>query len=193
MGIEYEWKFRANESSMAAFLAWLDGDLQQIRMQTTYYDTPSGQLSARYYTLRKRMENEQAVCTLKAPGQAGCRGEWEVPCDRIEDAVKKLCKLGAPAELPKLTQEGLVAVCGARFLRVVKTVVLADCTVELAADKGLLLGGERELPLCEIEVELKSGSREVCDRYALVLANKFGLIPEPKSKFRRAFALYKGE
>ncbi len=35
------------------------------------------------------------------------------------------------------------------------TVELESCTVELALDSGVLLGSGRELPLCEVEVELK--------------------------------------
>ena len=65
--------------------------------------------------------------------------------------------------------------------------------VELAIDAGVLTGGGREIPLCEVEVELKSGSQDACDRYAEALATRFGLTPEPQSKFRRALALYKGE
>lgn len=192
MAIEYELKFRATDAAQAAILAQVPGADQHFSMQTTYYDTPSGALSARRYTLRLRLENDTAVCTLKAPEKGAGRGEWETQCSRIEDAIPELCKLGAPADLPDLTAEGLVAVCGARFHRIARTVILEECTVELAIDKGVLTGGGRQIPLCEVEVELKSGSREACDRYAQALAEQFSLQPEPKSKFRRALDLSKG-
>ena len=193
MGFEYEWKFRADPQAQTAILASVAGSAQRIAMQTTYYDTPSGQLAARRYTLRTRLENGICVCTLKAPGIGGSRREWEVRCNRIEDGVKILCKLETPAELPALLAEGLVEVCGACFMRTAVTVQLDGCTVELALDQGVLTGGDRELPLCEVEVELKSGSREVCDRYAAELAQRFCLEQESKSKFRRALELSKGE
>ena len=63
----------------------------------------------------------------------------------------------------------------------------------MALDQGELLGGSRREPLCEVEVELKTGSMEACDRFARELAVQFGLQPEPRSKFSRALALYKGE
>ena len=192
MGIEYELKFRASEQVQQAILASVPGEDQHFSMQTTYYDTPSGALSARFYTLRRRMENGLSVCTLKAPAQEG-RGEWEVCCDRIEGAIEELCKLGAPADLADLVREGLVVVCGARFQRVARTVVTEDCTLELAIDRGILIGGSSEEDLCEVEVELKSGSADACDRVALELASRFGLEQEARSKFRRALALYKGE
>lgn len=192
MAIEYELKFRSDEAAQTAILAQIPGTDRHFTMQTTYYDTPTGALSARHYTLRIRMENDTAVCTLKAPEKGAGRGEWETECSSIEDAIPELCKLDAPADLPLLTAEGLVAVCGARFQRIARTVVLDDCTVELAIDKGILTSGHRQIPLCEVEVELKSGSREACDRYAQTLARQFALQPEPKSKFRRALDLSKG-
>ena len=193
MGVEYELKFRADRAIQSLILAKIPGQDQLFSMQTTYYDTPTGQLSARRFTLRRRLENELSVCTLKAPEKGAGRGEWEVDCGRIEDAVPMLCKLGAPEELADLAREGLTPVCGAKFRRIARTVILEDCMVELAIDEGILTGGDREIPLCEVEVELKSGSREACDRYAQALAARFGLIPEPQSKFRRALALYRGE
>lgn len=193
MGVEYELKFRADRVIQSSILAKIPGQDQLFSMQTTYYDTPTGQLSARRFTLRQRLENGVAVCTLKAPEKGAGRSEWEVDCGSIEDAVPMLCKLGAPEELTQLVSEGLIPVCGAKFRRIARTVILEDCMVELAIDDGILTGGDREIPLCEVEVELKSGSRETCDRYAQTLAERFGLTPEPQSKFRRALALYRGE
>lgn len=192
MGIEYELKFRATRQVQAAVLAAVPGEDQHFSMQTVYYDTPSGQLSQRHYTLRRRMENRRSICTLKAPAAVG-RGEWETECDCIENAIEMLCKLGAPADLPALAAEGLVEVCGARFTRIARTVRLEGCTVELAIDEGVLTGGSRELPLCEIEIEYKEGSMDICDQFAQALAARFALQPEPRSKFRRALGLYKGE
>ena len=192
MGIEYELKFRATRQVQTAILAAVPGEDQHFSMQTVYYDTPSGQLSQRHYTLRRRMENDRSICTLKAPAAVG-RGEWETECDCIENAVEMLCKLGAPTDLPQLVSQGLIAVCGARFQRIARTVRLESCTVELAIDEGVLTGGDRKQPLCEVEIELKDGSIDACNRFAQSLAAQFRLQPESKSKFRRALDLYKGE
>jgi triphosphatase len=78
-------------------------------------------------------------------------------------------------------------------LRIAKTLELEGCTVELALDEGSLTGGGREIPLCEVEVELLSGSREAACVYAGALAVRFGLKQETRSKFRRALALARGE
>lgn len=193
MGIEFELKYRATPQIQQQILEEIPGEEQTFSMQTTYYDTPSGALSARFFTLRRRMENGLAVCALKTPAGKDARGEWEVRCDRIEDAAEKLCKLGAPKELTVLAAEGLAPICGARFTRTARIIRLPDCLVELAVDTGILTGGGRQAPVCEVEVELKSGSREVCVAFAKKLAEVYGMSPEPKSKFRRALALYRGE
>lgn len=192
MGKEYELKFGATPQVLAEICAAYPGQWKMFSMETTYYDTHAGDLSARKYTLRKRMENGQPVCTLKTPGKDGSRGEWETPCDSILDAISELCKLGAPAELETLVREGLIAICGAKFTRKAKYFTWQDSVLELALDEGVLTGGNREIPLCEVEVELKSGSFQAADSFAAMLAETHGLRVEPHSKFRRALDLHKG-
>lgn len=187
MGSEYEVKYRAT----AAVLARIPGNWTEIAMQTTYYDTPSGSLSAKRYMLRARLENGVSVCTLKTSGKGNLRGEWEVECPDIASAVPMLCKLGCPKDLADLSREGLVPICGAQFTRRISILEQSGFTAELALDQGILFSGSRELPLCEIEIELKSGSKEALDAYAADFAAKFGLVPEEKSKFARALALDK--
>ena len=193
MGIEYELKFRAEDAALTAiYQAYCQYPHTQYDMETTYYDTPSGALSARHYTLRRRMENDRSVCTLKAPIKGVGKGEWETECDRIEDAIAELCKLGAPKKLMELTKNGVIAVCGAKFQRIAKTIHTGDCTVELALDKGILFGGGKEIPLCVVEVELKDGEPAACAAFARILAAKFGLVTERRSKVARAMALCEG-
>lgn len=191
MGAEYELKFQANEECQGAVTEDYPGQWETIAMQTTYFDTPSGSLSAKRYMLRLRQENGAPVCTLKTSGKGNERGEWETACDDITAAVPMLCKLGCPADLADLVAEGLVPICGARFTRQAKLLELPDFTAELALDQGILFSGEKQLPLCEIEIELKSGSREALVAFAETFSAKYGLKPEDKSKFARALSLYK--
>ncbi len=192
MGIEFELKFAAQPPQQLQIRKQL-GDFFPISMETTYYDTASGDLAAQHITLRLRRENENTVCTVKFPAGRDARREWEASCDSIQQAIPVLCKLGAPDMLLSLPSSGLQAVCGARFTRLAKIIALPDCTVELALDCGVLTGGGRELPLCEVEVELKAGSRDAAAVYAKALAAEYGLTPENTSKFRRAWDLAKGE
>ena len=190
MGQEFELKFSATEVQQEAIFAAY-GPWQKCEMETTYYDTPDRALSARHVTLRRRMENGISICTVKTPGADGARGEWECQCPDIHSALPQLAVLGAPEFVATLP--ALQTVCGARFTRHSCSIDLGDALVELALDQGVLLGGNREIPLCEVEAELKAGSRKAVVQFAGSLAAQFGMQPEPHSKFRRASALAEGE
>ncbi len=191
MGLEYELKYTADEETLASIANVLPPASQELDMHTTYYDTPAGDLSKRHYTLRLRKENEKTVCAVKTPAGDKGRGEWEVESDTIEAAIPELCKLGAPADLAQLAASGLEAICGARFHRTTWDLFIGDSYIELALDKGVLLGGGKEEAFCEVEVELKEGDQEIVDAFGKDLANACGLKVQPKSKFKRAKALVK--
>ena len=194
MGIEYELKFRATGKVLAVIATeYSQYPSKQFHMETTYYDTPSGALSQLHYTLRRRMENDKSVCTLKTPATGLGRNEIELECGNIEDSIPALCAAGAPENFGTLVQEGILPVCSAKFHRTAITLTLENCTLELALDSGTLTGGNKTIPLCEVEVELKKGEPASADLFAKMLAIQYGLLPETHSKFRRALSLYKGE
>ena len=188
MGREFELKFAATLSDHEA-LRRRYGHLSPINMETTYYDTANGDISRLRWTLRRRSENGISICALKTPGEGFGNGEWEIPCGRIEDAIESLLAKGAPAELADFAAGGLIPVCGARFTRLAGLIDAEGCTVELALDEGVLLGGGKEQPLCEVEVELKDGSEDAAAAFAIGIAQELGLRPETRSKIARALAL----
>lgn len=189
MSIEFELKYRATEAQLSALAEAFPGEIHIYRMHTRYYDTADHALSGRKLTLRCRLENDRSVCTLKTPAGALARGEYEVERDSIEEAIPELCKLSHMPELLPLLAGGVAEVCGARFTRTAIRICCPEFTGELALDRGILTGGGRELPLCEAELELKSGSREAMCAFAAVLEKRFDLQPEKVSKFRRALSL----
>ncbi len=193
MGVEFELKYRADEKSQQRVFAAYGPDWQTITMETTYYDTPGGALEKLHYTLRRRMENGVSVCTVKTPMPGMGRGEWETEANTIETAIPALCKLGAPENLLSLTENGVQPVCGARFTRRAAQISSGGSVLELALDRGELFAGSKAQPLCELEVELKTGTQEDAVLFANLLASTYGLVPETKSKFRRALDLREGE
>lgn len=193
MATEIELKYAATPAQLERVRDAVAGDHTSISMETTYYDTPAGDLSARKWTLRRRLENGISVCTLKTPAGGLGRHEWELEADSIQVAIPKLCKLSKLEELTLLTAKCVIPVCGARFTRLAFPIDLGGATVELALDEGILFGGGRELPFAEVEVELKSGEEAVAFGWANALAARFELKPEPRSKFRRALTLAKGD
>lgn len=193
MGVEYELKFSAEKWQQEAIREAFPGAVQEFAMETTYYDTPGGALAQRRITLRRRLENGTSVCTLKTPAAGAARGEWDCLRDSIEEAIPELCKLSGHKELLLLTLQGVQPLCGARFTRQALLLEYPNFSAELALDAGVLLGGGKEIPLCEVELELKGGSEAALNAFAAAFAQRFSLKPEKKSKFRRALVLAKGE
>ena len=188
MGKEFELKYAATADQLE-ILKQRYPHLRSIAMETTYYDNAAGDFSRLKWTFRRRMENETSVCTMKTPMKGLGRAEFEVECSDILEAVPLLIAQGAPAELNALVSCGISPNCGAKFIRLAGILELPGCTAELALDEGMLLGGGKELPFREVEVELKEGSEEAVTVFAEALAAELGLVPEHKSKVARARAL----
>lgn len=185
MGRELELKYRATEEQMAAIRESI-GNFHTITMETTYYDTPDRRMGALRQTLRRRYENGIAVYAMKSHLSDGAHGEWECTAGSLEEALEKLSALGAP-EVPQA--RGLTAICGAAFTRSCLLLEVEGGQVELALDEGILTGGTRQRPLREIELELKAGPDQALLAFGIQFAAKYGLQPEPRSKFARALSL----
>ena len=185
MGIEFELKYAATAADLQRLKERFPG-LRPIAMETTYYDNENGDFSRLKWTFRRRMENEKSICTLKTPMEGLGRAEFEVECGNIDDAIPLLIEQGAPKRLLLLTLPGIAPSCGARFTRLAGLLEIPGGTVELALDEGVLLGGGKEFPFTEVEVELKDGSEEAVTAFAAALAAEYGLKPEHKSKVARA-------
>lgn len=188
MGREFELKYQATPEIIAEIRGKF-GEFTPISMETTYYDTEDLSLRKRKWTLRQRLENGRAVCTVKTPLPDGSRGEWEAENPDLAAGVRQLCAMGAPTEILDYVNHGVAPFCGAKFTRLAKILELPGGSVELALDQGVLLGGGQEKPFAEVEVELKEGEDDLARDFAEALAKEFGLKEQPKSKLARAMAL----
>ena len=113
MGIEFELKYRATPELLSEIDRAVTGQRQAFSMRTVYYDTPDRALSQKHCTLRRRMENETSVCTLKMPAGEQGRAEFELECGSIQTAIPELCKLSGFRELAAMTDSQFmyIAVC----------------------------------------------------------------------------------
>lgn len=194
MGKELEFKLAVgNPAQLVKILedhevAALCDPWREIKMETTYFDTPSRALSARRWMLRRRCENGCSVVCLKVPLEGHLRSEWEIAASCINaGTLQHLADAGAPAELLSLCNEGLLPVCGAKFLRRAAMLHFPDGSrAELAGDHGVLLGNTQELPFTEVELELYGGSPAAMQALVEALCRRYGLYEEPLSKFARA-------
>lgn len=191
MGKELEFKFSATEQLLEKLRSQVPGAQTLYQMQTTYYDTPDGALSQGHCTLRCRMENDYPICTFKTPVSETERGEFDVAGVTLPDALAQLAQQSGVQALTQMAN-ALVPVCGAAFTRIAKEIIADGFTAELALDQGVLLGGGKEIPLCEAELEYKSGDEARFLTYARNFAAQYDLQTEKLSKFARAAALAKG-
>ena len=99
MAREFELKYAANPGVFNEIRETL-GDLEEISMETTYFDTPDAALSLRRITLRSRRENGVCVCTLKTPGVGYGRGEWDAKEPWCAETVAKLWRESGEKSVP---------------------------------------------------------------------------------------------
>lgn len=155
--------------------------------ETVYFDL-GDELNARRFMFRARKRGGgAAVYTVKTPGEGYCRGEWECEAASPEEAAKKLAALGAPREIAE--RSAYPVTCGARFTRTAITICREGSVIELAFDLGELTAPGASAPVCELELELKSGPLAPMTALLGEIMQSCGLRELNKSKYARARAL----
>ena len=202
MEIEYKWVLA--DSAQAAQLAayceqWAARDPQTISLLATYYDTPEQLLKEMHGAVRLRAENGVGVCCLKLPCQSEGEGykareEYEVAAESLEEGLRLLPGVGAPAELvERLLASELAPTAQTDFVRTAYDLCIDNergrCTAVLAVDDGFLRNGPREAALLELELEYADGEQPAFHAFAHELAERFSLRVQPLSKLARAAQL----
>lgn len=169
-------------------------DSHAIRMQATYYDTPSGDVYRMHGGLRMRRENDESVCCLKleTPSDDACkaRQEYEVGATDIREGLRLLKDAGAPADVcDSLAAQELVEICATDFMRREYDMAADGFTAKLAIDEGSMSRQGKSAPIAEIELEFVEGSKDEFHRFAQRLQEEYGLAVQPKSKLARAATL----
>jgi triphosphatase len=140
-------------------------------IETTYFDTPERLFTDHGFALRVRKNRKGRLLSVKQKGSAGIsRGEWERPISGDEPSPKDISETPAAALLhengagERLEQLYTVAVDRATFL-----VREGSSRIEVAVDRGEIKHNGRQLPVCELELELKRGD----PRRLFALARQF--------------------
>ncbi|WP_311270285.1 CHAD domain-containing protein [Sphingobium sp. WCS2017Hpa-17] len=158
---EIELKLELSAQAAEIFAQWpplqaLDGETATLH--ATYFDTPDHRLARQGMSLRIRRSGRRRIQTVKANGRGGAglfaRDEWERPVRGNAPVLDE----GNP--VAALLGEAVVDVVPAFEVVVERRTWLVpqdDAMIELVLDRGVVRAGEREEPICEIELELKSG------------------------------------
>lgn len=168
----------------------------KLEMEAMYYDTSDGLIARNHGGLRLRRENETRVVCLKLAAQSSfdgalkAREEFECTAPDIRTGIEQLPACGAPKEIcDQLLKCNLIELGRTIFTRIWFLLRYQDCTCELAFDHGTLSRNGRMAPICEMELELKSGSETDFDTFAILLQKEFDLQPQPLSKLARMMKL----
>ncbi|MCB4862149.1 CHAD domain-containing protein [Sphingobium sp. PNB] len=161
MNREVELKLELAPDAADAFgrLDWLPADSDVATLRSIYFDTAQRDLAGRGISLRIRRSNGQRVQTVKADGEGGAglfaRAEWEMP---VADDAPVLDARTPIAELLGQGVHGIQPVFHAEVERRRWIVRQDDALIELVLDRGQVSAGDRQAAICEVELELKSGS-----------------------------------
>jgi inorganic triphosphatase YgiF len=157
----------------------------EIQLRALYFDTPSRALARARISLRLRLEGNQWVQTLKMPGEHSL-SRIEINQDRPDATLDLAIYAGTPTEdvLSGLT-EALQVCYETDVQRLLRNIRTRSGVVELAFDRGWLRAGTLQLPISEVEFELKRGKLEAVFEIGRTWQQRFGLILDFRSKAER--------
>jgi triphosphatase len=168
------------------------------RLLSIYYDTADCMLHQQRVALRLRRVGRRWIQTIKTEGRvvAGLheRPEWE--CETTKGTVvlhaitdPTLRELFVDPHLQHVLQPVFVT----EFSRTRRMLELpSGDVVECSLDRGEIRAGTERLPICEVELELKSGDPTRLSELALRLQETLSLKPENVSKAERGYRLVCG-
>lgn len=167
------------------------GDVRKSRkrLDNIYFDTPDRKLAVLRIGLRLRKDGRRWLQTVKSGGSAQSGLHQR---DEIEFAVA-----GKALEWAQLSGTVIGAVLSPLAQRLTphfRTLFTRDirllrgpsgAEIELAIDQGEIIAGTRRAPICEVELELKSGLVDDLFEIALDLAERHPLVLCNRSKAER--------
>jgi triphosphatase len=170
------------------------GRASKQRLVSTYFDTADFRLLRHRVALRVRKVGAKRIQTIKMAPSADtgvlARREWERELFADHPDLSNV----DDRELRKL-------MAGDRFERELKALFVTDIerstlplaingsTIELALDVGAIKSDRGTVPVCEAELELKSGDIDGVYTLARELNKAFPCVIEPMSKAQRGYAL----
>jgi inorganic triphosphatase YgiF len=184
---EVELKFLCTPDDLVAVLAAAPaGDDESRELISVYFDTPELTLQKAGVSLRVRESKGRRVQTLKR-GEGLSREEHEASIDSLAPDPE----LGPLKDL--LPQgERLDPAFNVRVTRRQRSFRYQDAEIELALDQGEVVGGAARTPICEVELELKSGSPKALFALARELSKVAALYLSFDGKAARGQALVAG-
>lgn len=204
--MEIEMKYGIGDKEIAKSI-WEDDYLlsmeekdsrEKVFMKASYFDTDDYILSRNDIAFRVRMEGARIVASLKWKGASveglHTREEINVPvkdeaCFIMPDpGIFKESDIGRDM-IALVAGKPLHSMLETRFLRSRMRIDTGKCICEVAIDEGEIVTDHGSLPICELEIELFSGDQEEVRKIGKILADKYGLTAEDRSKYARGLKM----
>lgn len=204
--MEIEMKYGIKDKDTAASI-WNDEYLlsieeadtrEKVLMKAAYFDTEDFVLSKNDIALRVRMEGTRFVATLKWKGKneggLHIREEINVPVDdesyfiMPDPQIFKESEIGQEV-IALIGFKKLYSIMETNFLRSRFRIDNGDGIMEVSLDNGNIITKNGTVPICEIEIELFSGEQGALENVTKIVADKYELEPEVKSKYARGLEL----
>lgn len=166
------------------------------RLQNIYYDTPKLDLHNSGMALRLRHAGRQWLQTLKGGGsvQAGLhqRNEWEVPVNRAALDFSATQAVEWDEHLRPSLRKKLHPVFVTDFTRNSRMLDFQGAQIELCMDQGEVRTEQHSMPICELELELKSGEPRLLFELARAILDIVPFELETVSKAENGYRLLSG-
>ncbi len=182
------------ESYIAELAESQNRKIEKIVMKAVYYDTKDGFLRKERAAYRIRQENKSIVATYKRGivNQNGISERVEV--NKNVTSLKPNITVFKDSDtvwhrLQSLENIEFMPVIMTDFVRKCVQIEWRSSLVEIALDQGKIVANEKEIPICEVELELKSGDKSDLSSLTEELTKKFFLVPSNDSKYHRGLIL----
>jgi len=180
-----------SDLEMLPMLRALAGPAKPEKIVSVYFDTDKQKLRKKGILLRVRRIGDRHVQTIKAYRNSEIfeRDEWEneIADERPDLRLARDTALGP--YLNKSLYRQLKPIFETRVQRRTWRVSNGIGTIEVSLDRGRIDTGKRSQPLCEVELELKTGSKEGLFELAFRLADALPARLAAKSKAERGYEL----
>lgn len=187
--IELKLELTADGADAIAASGLLPGDPDIAAQRSIYFDTPAQDLAKAGLSLRIRRSGKKRIQTVKADGASASglfvRSEWEcaVKDDTpiLDDTTPIRALLGKKAN-------SIAPVFEVKIERHAWIISEGETRIELVLDRGEAVVGDRQVPICEIELELKNGDPAalfaLARRIDAVAAVRLGVLTKAQRGYR---------
>lgn len=170
------------------------GSFTIVSMNADYYDTPDLDLLKHNYVLRIRKENGEYVCTLKKRDKeldSGVliRKEWNKILPSKKLSLSYFSEVVGELEAI-VGGKVLIEILETDFIRRKMDIAYKSSKLELAVDYGKIVSNDQEVPIMEVEIELKEGVEEDILAFIEEYLKGYSLRVDTESKFARGLHLF---